>query len=227
MENIIPFDFGGVLQSDGYSAYGAFTNGRAEIEQGACMAHIRRGFYEAKDQAGQTVGFVLKQIQNLYAIEEKLRKNRAGPDLRQSIREAESRPIFERLKKVFIKIKGRYLPKSALGKAITHALSQWPRMEVWLRDGRIEIDNNLVENAIRPTALGKKNWLFIGDANAGQTSAILYTIIENCRRLKIDPFTYLRDALTRLPSMTNWHVKDITPEAWAKALRGEVPRKVA
>jgi len=79
-----------------------------------------------------------------------------------------------------------------------------------------EIDNNLIENAIRPTAVGKKNWLFIGEAAAGERSAILYTVIENCRRRGIDPFSYLKEVFTRLPSMTNWQVKDITPKAWAK-----------
>jgi len=85
-----------------------------------------------------------------------------------------------------------------------------------LDDGRIEIDNNLVENAIRPTALGKKNWLFIGEAEAGERSAILYTIVECCRRRGIDPYAYLRDILTRLPSATNWQIADLTPEAWAR-----------
>ena len=76
-----------------------------------------------------------------------------------------------------------------------------------------------MENAIRPTAIGKKNWLFIGEAEAGQRGAILYTLIESCRRRGLDPHAYLRDVLTRLPSMTNWQIKDITPEAWAKAQR--------
>ena len=86
-------------------------------------------------------------------------------------------------------------------------------------DGRVEIDNNQVENAIRPTAIGKKNWLFIGEAEAGQRSAILYTIIEACRHRSIDPWDYLRDVPTRLPTLTNRQVKDVTPEAWAKSKR--------
>ena len=84
-------------------------------------------------------------------------------------------------------------------------------MTVYLDDGRVEIDNNLVENAIRPTAIGKKNWLFVGEAGAGQRGAILYSVIESCRRRKIDPYAYLRDVLTRLPDMTNHQVFDITP----------------
>jgi transposase len=84
-------------------------------------------------------------------------------------------------------------------------------------DGRIEIDNNIVENAIRPTAIGKKNFLFFGSAQAGQRGAILYTIIEACRRRGINPLDYLRDTLTHLPAMTISEVKTITPAAWAKA----------
>jgi len=114
-----------------------------------------------------------------------------------------------------------------MGKAIDHALNQWPALLVFLEDGRLEIDNNLVENAIRPTAIGKKNWLFFGEAAAGERSAILYTIIESCRRRGIDPFAYLRDVFTRLPSMTNWQIKDITPEAWAKHRTPPVQRAVA
>ena len=82
---------------------------------------------------------------------------------------------------------------------------------------KIEIDTNLVENAIRPTALGKKNWLFFGDADAGQRSAIIYSIIESCRRHRVEPYSYLHDVLTRLPSMSNWQIKNIVPKAWAAA----------
>jgi len=105
------------------------------------------------------------------------------------------------------------------GQAVSYALSQWESLEVYLKEPKIEIDNNLVENAIRPTAVGKKNWLFVGEADAGQRSAIVYTIIECCRRRGIDPYTYLRDVLSRLPHMTNHQVPELTPEVWAKAVR--------
>ena len=81
----------------------------------------------------------------------------------------------------------------------------------------MEIDNNGVENAIRPTAVGKKNWLFVGHADAGQRGAVIYSLIEGCRRRGVEPFAYLRDVLTRLPAMTNWTVGELTPAAWAKA----------
>ena len=96
-------------------------------------------------------------------------------------------------------------------------LDQWPALVRFLGDGRLEIDNNTVENAIRPTALGKKNWLFIGAAGAGVRSAILYTIVESRRRRGLDPFVYLREVLTRLPKMLASEVATITPEAWARS----------
>ena len=102
-------------------------------------------------------------------------------------------------------------------RAIDYTLGQWDALSVFLSDGRIEIDNNLVENAIRPTVLGKKNWLFFGEAQAGQRGAILYTLIESCRHHRIDPFEYLRDILTRLPEMKQREIATITPAAWAKA----------
>jgi hypothetical protein len=96
-----------------------------------------------------------------------------------------------------LKIRKRYLPQSSMGKAIDYALGQWPALCVYLEDGRVEICNNLIENSIRPTAIGKKNWLFVGDIDAGQRGAILYTLIENCRRHGLDPYAYLRDVLTK------------------------------
>jgi hypothetical protein len=89
------------------------------------------------------------------------------------------------------------------------------------------VHNNLVENSIRPTALGKKNWLFLGDADAGHRSAVLYTIIESCRARGLNPYAYLRDVLTRLPSMTNWQVKQVTPEAWSKTSRSSTTATAA
>jgi len=162
----------------------------------------------------------MRLIQHLYQVEASLRGQKAGPALRAAVRASESRPLVQRLERALVKLKasGRYLPQSLLGTAIDYALGQWPTLSVYLTDGRVEIDNNLVENAIRPTALGKKNWLFVGEAEAGERSAVIYTIIESCRRRGLDPYAYLRDVLTRLPSMTNHQVHKVTPANWAKML---------
>jgi hypothetical protein len=114
-----------------------------------------------------------------------------------------------------------------MGKAITYTLDQWPALGRFLTGGHIEIDNNLVENAIRPTAIGKKNWLFIGAAEAGQRAAILYTIVQSCRSRGLDPLAYLRDVLTRLPAMHTGQIPEVTPEAWAEARRHRPDSKAA
>jgi transposase len=227
LDNIIP-NFKGIIQSDGYSAYRAFTQKRNGIELAGCWAHVRRKFYEALEQSPRTSGWFLRQIQHLYRIESNLREYRVGPKLRQAVRASESHFIVQRIQRALLRLKGsgRYLPQSLLAQAIEYTLSQWPTLEVYLNDGRVELDNNLVENAIRPTAIGKKNWLFIGDAGAGERSAIIYTLVENCRRGGLDPFTYLRDVLTRLPNMTNRQIPEVTPQAWNKT-RLQVQQPVA
>jgi len=222
LNQVVPPMFTGTVQSDGYPAYRAFVNGRSEvITLAGCWAHVRRKFYEASETAPQMSGWLLRQIQHLYRVEASLREHRAGPKLRATVRASHSRPIIERLEKVLLRLKmrGRYLPQSPLGGAIDYALGQWPTLTVYLNNGRVEIDNNLVENAIRPTAIGKKNWLFIGDAEAGQRSAIIYTIIESCRRRGLDPYAYLREVLTRLPNMTNRQIPEVVPAVWGKIQR--------
>ena len=218
LEKIIPVNFAGIIQCDGYEAYDCFAKSRGEkVVLAGCLAHVRRKFYDARETAPKVAGWFLKHFQNLYALEEQLRAARAGPRLRQAERASLSRPVLARLHRALVRLKTqrRYLPQSLMGKAIDYALRQWSSLQLFLEDGRLEIDNNLVENAIRPSAVGKKNWLFIGDADAGERGAILYTIVESCRRRGLNPFDYLREVFTRLPSMTNWQVKNITPESWA------------
>ena len=222
LRRVIPVDFSGKLQCDGYEGYPCFAKKHAgELVLVGCWAHVRRAFFEAKAEAPKLAGFILRQIQLLYAVEKELKKAKAGPKLREARRAAQSVPILQRLQRVLVLLKTKrgILPQSGFGKAIRYALGQWESVMVYAGDGRVEIDNNPCERAIRPTAVGKKNWLFFGEAEAGERSAIVYTIIESCRRRGIDPYAYLRDVLTRLPSMTNWQIRDITPEAWVKTLR--------
>ena len=188
-----------------------------------CWAHVRRKFFEAKESAPRTAGWFLKQIQHLYQTEARRREGGHSPKLREVIRAQEIRMIARRIGKACVRLKQshRHLLQSPLGKAMNYLLNQWEGLQIFLEDGRVASDNNGVENAIRPTAIGKKNWLFIGAAEAGERSAILYTIIENCRRSGINPDEYLRDVLTRLPRMTNHQTHTVTPQAWAKEKSGE------
>jgi transposase len=215
--NLLSADFTGTLQCDGYTAYPAFARQNAKpIKLAGCWAHVRRKFHEAREQSPRLAGWFLRQIQHLYQVEAGLRENKAGPRLRDTIRAGGSRMIVERFRRALHRVQPRLLPQSLLGQAVAYALGQWPGLTVYLDEGRVEIDNNLVENSIRPTAIGKKNWLFVGEAGAGERGAILYTVIESCRLRGLDPYADLKDVLTRLPSMTNHQVADITPAARAK-----------
>ena len=216
--NIVPVDFTGTLQCDGYAAYPSFAKQHPQpIMLAGCWAHVRRKFHEAREQSPKISGWFLRQIQLLYQVEAALREKKAGPALRVAVRAGASWVIVERLHRALIRHRSRHLPKSLLGQAIDYALAQWATLAVYLGDGRVEIDNNRVENAIRSTAVGKRNWLFMGEAGAGQRGAILYTVVESCRRRGLDPHAYLKDVLTRLPAMTTSQLPEILPAAWAKA----------
>lgn len=218
LKNVIAADFRGKIQCDAYAAYPSFAREKDDIELVGCWAHARRAFYEAREQVPVRAAWVLCQIGLLYQIEARLREASAGPQLRAARRASQSMPILRRIHRALTRFKAsaRHLPKSHFGKAIDYTLSHWNLLLAYVEDGRLEIDNNLVENAIRPTAIGKKNWLFIGDAESGDRSAILFTLVECCRRRGINPFEYLRDVLTRLPSATNWNLHQLTPDNWQK-----------
>jgi len=218
LEELLGKDFKGKVQCDGFSAYPAFAKDKPAVELIGCLAHARRGFFEAKDEAPQVAGWILHQIGILYRWEEQLRQSRAGPGGREALRGSHSRMVMDRLKRALEKLKPRYLPKSLMGQALGYASNQWPLLERFLEHGQVEIDNNLVENSIRPTAIGKKNWMFFGSAEAGRRNAAIYTLIQNCRMHGVEPHSYLKDLLERLPTMTNQDNLDLlTPLNWKKA----------
>ena len=208
--------FRGKLQTDGYAAYESLARARQDLILVGCWAHARRGFHEALGESKLAAWFV-RQIGLLYAVEKKLRRQKAGPALRQAVRAWQSRPVLERLQRAMQLVRQRTLPQGLLGQAIDYALIRWEALTRYEEDGVLEIDNNLIENAIRPSALGKKNWLFIGHPSAGERSAILYTLLGSCRRHDLNPFDYLKDLFTRLPAAKITEIKQFTPAAWAKA----------
>ena len=223
--------FSGTVQCDGYGAYDSYAKERNHrereagrpkaIELSGCWAHARRKVFEAREEAPGLAAWWLRQIGHLYRVEEDLRCRHAGPRLRQAVRAGHSGMILARIRRVLDLKVGAHLPRSQMGAAIRYALGAWEELLRFRDDGRLEIDNNLVENAIRPTALGKKNWLFIGHPEAGERSAIIYTLLENCRRLGINPQAYLHDVLTRLPAMTNRQTHELTPANWAAARKAK------
>ena len=221
LEKIIPVDFDGTIQCDGYSAYRTFAKRHGQpVTLAACWAHARREFIEASQTGAHKADalLIVRLIAHLYAIEARLRESQASAKLRLLARQVESAPVLERIRAVLERWTKhrRHLPKSQMGKAIHYTLTLWDQLKVFADDGRLEIDNNQVENAIRPTAVGKKNWLFIGEAQAGERGAIIFTVIEACRRRGLDPFEYLRDVFTRMPTMAAKDYPSLLPQAHAK-----------
>jgi len=211
----------GVLQCDGYSAYQALAKRFATIKLAGCLAHIRRKFTEAKEQAPEVVLPILALMQQLYRIEQSMREDGVtNSDERLLERQSHSRPLVAELKQKIDAERKAHLPKSKLGEAINYALGQWPEFERYLADGRIEIDNNLCENAVRPTKLGEKNHLFFGSAEAGKANALLYTLVRNCRVHDIDPEIYLAEAIRRMSEdPTDEEANALTPSKLAPLLR--------
>jgi transposase len=157
------------------------------------------------------------QIGQLYAVEKKLREQKAGPALRQLMREWQSQPVLTRLHCAMELIRRKTLPQGLLGQAIDYTLKRWEALTRFITDGSLEIDNNEIENSIRPSALGKRNWMFNGHPDAGERSAVIYTLLGSCRRLGINPNDYLRDLFTRLPGALITEIKSFTPAELAKA----------
>jgi transposase len=209
-------NFRGKLQTDGYSVYESLAKSRGHLTLVGCWAHVRRGFHDALVETKLAAWFV-GQIGQLYAVEKKLREQKAGPALRQAMRVWQSQPVLNRLHRAMELMRRKTLPQGLLGQAIDYALKRWEALNRFVEDGSLEIDNNLIENAIRPSAVGKRNWLFFGHPEAGERSAIIYSLLGNCRRHGINPFDYLKDLFTRLPAAKITNIKEFKPAAWAKA----------
>jgi hypothetical protein len=209
-------NFRGKLQTDGYAVYESLAKARGDLTLVGCMAHVRRGFHEALAETKLAAWFV-GQIGQLYEVEKKLREQKAGPALRQVMRAWQSQPVLNRLHRAMELTRRKTLPQGLLGQAMDYTLKRWTALTQFVQDGALEIDNNLIENAIRPSALGKKNWLFVGHPEAGERSAVIYTLLGSCRRHGINPFDYLKDLFTRLPAAKITQINEFTPAAWVEA----------
>ena len=217
-------DFKGRLQRDGYGVYGSLVNERPDLIPCGCWSHCRRKFVEAVDELPKEAMGVIQHIRRLYAIEQYARDEDLTSRQRYLLRRDLAPPILTGIRQQLDHLEPRLLPQSPLGKAVRYALNEWEPLNEYLKDGQVELDNNLTENAIRPSAVGKKRWLFIGHPDAGWRSATIYSITVTCRRLGIEPWEYLRDVLARLPSATNQQIAEFTPARW-KAARDQAANK--
>src|ERR1035438_10052921 len=161
---------------------------------------------------------MLKLMQGLYAIERKAREADMSHEERYALRQEESLPILKEMENWMKENIIQVLPKSAIGKAIAYTLKLWPRLIRYADDGRCEIDNNLIENAIRPVALGRKNYLFAGSHEGAERAAMMYSFMGCCKMNQVEPFAWLRDTLTRLPDTKISDIGGFLPNNWAPIL---------
>jgi len=208
--------FKGVLQVDGYGGYRALAE-RGDVELAFCWSHVRRRFYElAAAGPAPIASEALERIADLYRIEAEIRGRSA--DERRAIRGDKSRPIVEMLEPWLREKLGLISQKTKLAEAIRYALSHWKGLTRFLDDGRIEIDSNVVERAIRPIALNRKNALFAGSDGGGEHWAIIASLIETCKLGGIDPQTYLADIITRIVNgHPNSRIDELLPWAYVPA----------
>ena len=208
-------NFQGTIQTDAYEVYDSLRRERpTSLKRLGCLSHVRRRFLKALQESSSEAVWFIAQIRQLYRIEEELRE--ASPQQRRLVRRQKAPRIWLAMKRHAegLQREGRFLPKSTMGKALNYFLNEYPPLVGYLREGRFEIDNNLIENEVRPSAVGRRRWLFIGHPEAGWRSAVIYTLIQSCRRRGINPQEYLTDVLQRLPSMKNTEVKQLLPSRW-------------
>lgn len=210
--------FNGIIQTDGYNVYEAIAPG-LNITLSGCMAHARRKFDEAKSNDRKRSEEMLDMIQALYAIERELK----GKDA-QTIsigRKDLAEPILEKMY-IWMKEQAPYVtPESLIGKAIRYSLERWDKLKLYTQHSHLHIDNNAVENAIRPVALGRKNYLFAGSHESAQRIAMMYTITATCKKLSIDPQHYIEHLLSELPKRNANNIEDLLPWNYKVRLTSE------
>jgi len=156
-------------------------------------------------------GYVLEKMQKLYRIERVARDNELTFDQREELRQKESLSILSELESWMKDQLPEVLPKSSIGKAITYTLGLWDRLVRYTEDGRYEIDNNPVENSIRPITLGRKNYLFAGSHEGARRAAMMYSFLGTCKINNVEPFSWLKDVLTRIPDYSIQKLEELLP----------------
>ena len=206
-------DFKGYLQTDGYAVYDFFKEEK-NITVLHCMAHARRMFYEAKDNDKIVAEYALEQIGLLYDIERQAKAQPLTPDQLLQLRQQQAVPILESLGKWMKEAYLKTLPKSAIGKALGYSIARWKELMIYTTDGKLNIDNNPVENSIRPVAIGRKNYLFAGSHEAAKRSAMLYSLMGTCKLHEVNPFIWLKDVLQRIATHPISKIEDLLPHNW-------------
>ena len=216
------------LQTDAFGGYDGIYAGKAggQVTEVACWAHARRKFYDARNSDAATSTQALAYIRLLYDVETQAKKSakQAKKDLaseRYRLRQELAVPRLAQFKTWLESQQaergGPVLPKSPMGQAMQYAFNQWDALCVYTTNGRLAIDNNASENALRRVAIGRKNWLFAGSDKGGRTAATLFSLIATCQRHKVEPLSYLRDVLTRIAATPISQLDQFLPDRWRPA----------
>lgn len=212
-------DYRGYLQADAYSGYDAvFRDSKGGLVEVGCWAHARRKFFDALDTAKQPATDALNAIRALYSVEREAKELGLDAEATKQLRQERSKPILDQMLPWLQAQRAAFLPKSPMGKAIGYAINQWTALLRYLEDGRLAIDNNAAERALRPVAVGRKNWLFAGSADGGKRAAALYSIIGSCALQGVEPWAYLKDVVQRLAN--GEQPETLTPRLWKAARQG-------
>lgn len=202
--------FEGYLQTDGYGVYDIFDE-RKNISLLHCMAHARRMFVEAIGNDESRAQHVLSEMQKLYMIERSAKEQQLTFEQVKEIRQQQSVPILcalgEWMKQQYLLT----LPKSAIGKALAYSIERWEKLSLYTQSGILNIDNNPVENSIRPVALGRKNYLFAGTHEAAKRSGMLYSLLGTCKMHQVEPYTWLKDVLNKIATHPINKIEDLLP----------------
>ena len=210
------------LQTDGGSSYVPVVKA-LELLHVACMAHIRRGLFEARGDAPLAVDLLLAAIQKLYRIESRAKAMGLSLEARLQLRQREAQPIILDVGQLIATLRKDVLPKSPLGQALSYAENQWPAMARYLEVAHAELDNNSTEHALRGVVLGRRNWLHVGQEAGGEKAANLFSLMITCKRLRVEPYAYLLDVLRRLPSHPNKNIWQLTPRGWSETFAAKNP----
>lgn len=209
--------FRGYLQTDGYGVYEKYGR-KQEITHLACWAHARREFEKSLDNDRPRAEQALLMIQQLYAVERKAKEDNLTPDQKKELRLQRSLGVINEMGMwIFEQIK-HTLPKSQIGKAMAYAYARWDALSAYLYDGHLQIDNNLIENSIRPVALGRKNYLFAGSHEAAQRAAMIYSFFAICKKHEVNPFKWLKYTLQHIASINHKNIKNLYPQNYKQLI---------
>jgi transposase len=210
-------DFQGVVQTDGLNIYDNLA-GRSGVTLLACWAHARRKFFDAREHDPQRAELVLTWIQQLYAVERYAKEEALTPDEIYALRQEKSKPVLDEMKAWLTDLAGNpmILKKSPIGAALNYVLPLWDRLSTYVKDGRYLVDNNPIENAIRPLVLGRKNYLFAGSHEGAKRLAMIYSFTGSCKLAGINPQSWFTDVLTRIQDAKQSELVNLLPNRWVE-----------